>query len=79
MPRAHEALARSLVSERTALPGIRSCSHPLCVRASGGEALMELPPDFRDMPLQTFEVSEADFVDYDGVLQIGVPPYESIS
>jgi hypothetical protein len=25
-------------------------------------------------PLDTFEVTEADFADYDGVLQIGVPP-----
>jgi hypothetical protein len=25
-------------------------------------------------PLHAFEVAEADFVDYDGVLQIGVPP-----
>jgi hypothetical protein len=26
-------------------------------------------------PLHAFEVTEADFVDYDGVLQIGVPPF----
>jgi aminoglycoside-2''-adenylyltransferase len=26
-------------------------------------------------PLQSFEVSEADFVTYDGVLQIGLPPH----
>jgi hypothetical protein len=25
-------------------------------------------------PLHAFEVSESDFVDYDGILQIGVPP-----
>jgi hypothetical protein len=30
-------------------------------------------------PLHSFEVSEADFVTYDGVLQIGLPPHRMTS